>query len=1715
MSADATHQGAGGEVVLWSDVHAEGGLTTAAGTLSARGISQGGRIETSGHAVDTDGARVDAGASSGAGGQWLIDPYNYTINAPQAATIVSSLNTGTSVTVDTTVNNPSQGATGAGSGDIVVNAVIAKTAGGDATLTLKADNNISVNASLTSNTGKLGVVLWADQDNSGAGSIQVINVPITSNGGDVVMGGGLDGNADGRPDGAAIGDHGIYMDGVALNAGAGNITLRGASNQTTSAWSTGINVESSILSARVVTLTGTGATNTGANGGNVGVLLNTSSITASEDLFIGGTGGGSGSTGGDNHGVLILGAGVGTVTGTGSGTVTISGTGGGQAGSSNNDGVVINDATIRSASGALAINGTQGVGSSSEGLEMNTGVLGAASGQSGAITVTSNSMYFLGINTLQTTGAAVVESAGASFDSGGIGLGLSVVNASSLRIGKTTNTADLFLTQATTVAGPISIYGGHIYLNALMTSTATGDILFKSVATTGADSIFLNNNIAKTGGARSVLTLQSAGRITLNGGTGIGASGTVMDVVLWSDYGNANVGGITLQGHIGTNGGHLWMGGSSTAGGSLKWNGLTVGDGPAVSAASANLNAIEVTGQINTAGGDMLLWAGPGQSSNAGIKGATANPLTTGSGDITLLANSVATLPVSTTGLLTLAPYNGNYSGTMTWSGAMSGADLALTGTYDGLTLKNMTSLGGLTLGQYSGMLQPLTLAPVVMGNSDNITMAVATTVAGPIRLYGNNITLNTNLASTAAGAQVMLQAATTITQSANVAVSSQGGSIIYVADSDANGSGAISVGPGAALTTGSGGGAIDLWANNTLGAIGIDLNGATVDAGLGFLTLTGAGTTQAVRVGAGSTVSAADIAIMGTGEVRLDSALTATAGSIWIEADRFVNTAGSGALNVTNGLYNWTVWSRNADPFNATTGDVRDGLVYDYKQYNYVSGDNIQGSGDGLLYSYAPVVTVALTGGVSKGYDGSDSATLAAGNYQYSGLVDGDSVTLGVTATRYDNKNAGSGKTVSATGLSLDGASNGAASVYGYQLASTAANGAIGTITPKAISAITGITAASKVYDGSTVATLTTSGAGFTGMVGGDALTVATGSGAFADKNVGTGKTVAITGLSLGGTDAGNYTLTDATATTTADITPKAISAITGITAASKVYDGSTVATLTTSGAGFTGMVGGDALNVASSSGAFADKNAELGKTVSISGLSLGGADASNYTLTSATATSTADITPKAISAITGITAADKVYDGGTAATLTTSGAGFTGMVGGDALTVASGTGAFADKHVGNGKTVAISGLSLGGADAGNYLLADTTANASAAITPKAITAITGITAADRVYDGSSAAQLDTTAAGFTGLVGDDALSVASGTGAFADKHVGNGKTVAISDLSLGGADAGNYLLADTTASTSATITPKAITAITGITAADKIYDGGTAATLTTSGTDFTGMVGGDALSVASGTGVFADKHAGSGKTVTISGLSLGGADAGNYLLADTTASASADITPKLLTLTGVAAADKMYDGGVNATLSHAGSLVGVVGADAVAFTHTGASFADPQVGRGKTVSLTGLTLSGADAGNYSLDPTGGQTLAAINRLPDLPWVDDGEDSAGSRYPSQRPAIMDRDQSTNAALSLLMVETELQQAPPRDAARRLRFEAALEGEPALACDVELVGNQLLVRANPVAGPTMAPALRKRLINEALAAVEKTFGTPRQHIALTTLSLTE
>ena len=135
-----------------------------------------------------------------------------------------------------------------------------------------------------------------------------------------------------------------------------------------------------------------------------------------------------------------------------------------------------------------------------------------------------------------------------------------------------------------------------------------------------------------------------------------------------------------------------------------------------------------------------------------------------------------------------------------------------------------------------------------------------------------------------------------------------------------------------------------------------------------------------------------------------------------------------------------------------------------------------------------------------------------------------------------------GTGKTVTVNSITLaDGTNGGLAANYSISTGQTTT----ADITAKSLT-VSGITASNKTYDATTTATLNTGSVTYTGLVSGDVFN-GTYTGAFSDKNVGTGKTVTIT-PSYTGADVSNYSVTDHS-TVTANITAKALT-VSGIPA-------------------------------------------------------------------------------------------------------------------------------------------------------------------------------------------------------------------------------------------------------------------------------------------------------------------------------------------------------------------------------------------------------------------------------------------------------------------------------------------------------------------------------------------------------------------------------------
>ena len=382
--------------------------------------------------------------------------------------------------------------------------------------------------------------------------------------------------------------------------------------------------------------------------------------------------------------------------------------------------------------------------------------------------------------------------------------------------------------------------------------------------------------------------------------------------------------------------------------------------------------------------------------------------------------------------------------------------------------------------------------------------------------------------------------------------------------------------------------------------------------------------------------------------------------------------------------------------------------------------------------------------------------------------------LTLTYTSALFADKNAGTGKTVTVAGIALSGT---ASSNYtlGNTGTSTTAN-----ITQKSLTVAA--TGSNKIYDATTSATVTLSDNRIAGDVFSDNSLSAT----FASKTVGIGKTIAVTGIAISGTDAANYSLAGTTASTTATISALVITG--SITASNKVYDTNNSANLATQL--LSGVLSGDAVNLAGGTATFDTKNVGVGKTVTATGLwRLSGGDSGNYSLSNPTETTTANITAATVNP--SVSASNKIYDSTTAATI--SSRSVAGVLGADAVTLLGGAGIFDTKNVGAGKTVTVTGLSLGGADSGNYVLSSTSATTTANVTAASLTG--SITAANKVYDGTTAATILTR--NVTGVLGSDAVALSGGVATFDTKNVGIGKD-GYRDWqrnALTGVDAGNAM--------------------------------------------------------------------------------------------------------------------------------------------------------------------------------------------------------------------------------------------------------------------------------------------------------------------------------
>ncbi len=662
IAADATDSGKGGKVVVWADE-----TTRFDGAISAKGGARGGDggfVETSGKLTLQAKGRVDSRAYAGQAGLWLLDPRNVTIGGSgdsvaggtytpaadaatvEASSIAAALGAGSSVVITTADGQ------GTENGTITVTDNIIATPTGDATLTLRAAQDIVVQATIAaSGAHKLNLVLNANSDASGSGAVDLQSAAqITTNGGDLTIGGGSDpattvalGLASGLHDGIRI------QSGAQIQTGAGNIVMNGAGGSYSSGENRGI-----LIAGSVATTTGNialyGMGGTGIAGNNHGIQLSGGGQVTSNSGNVtltgaAGSGTGTGAGNGSNHGILMSGT---SQMASDAGAVTVSGTGGSGL-DGGNHGLHMSGGEIRSTTGAITITGTGGTGGSlDEGVRLE-GASKITSSGSAPIAITASTPDT--VNSVALSAGDANNSIGGASASGAITLSLDSLEANS--IGTVQSTGALTI-RPRTLSTPVNVATGSTGLQ--LTANALGALQdgFSSITIGQSDGTgdinvgsasFLDPLVMTTGGSITVSSSlgtgsgSRAGSIDLRAGSDVAILGAGLSthdraITLNADRDGANGGAIETSGAlINSRGGAITLGG---------------GTDPATTAAKGSVTrpyGVRLSsGTVSSEGGAIVI-NGEGRDADGGHGVNFANDLTldAGAGTIQIKGKAVAT----------------------------------------------------------------------------------------------------------------------------------------------------------------------------------------------------------------------------------------------------------------------------------------------------------------------------------------------------------------------------------------------------------------------------------------------------------------------------------------------------------------------------------------------------------------------------------------------------------------------------------------------------------------------------------------------------------------------------------------------------------------------------------------------------------------------------------------------------------------------------------------------------------------------------------------------------------------------------------------------------------------------------------------------------------------------------------------------------------------
>lgn len=1176
VDAKTDSNGKGGNVTAIASLDNSDSTIEVSGQISAHGGTTGGDggfVETSASNVQFgEGVFIDTTAPAGKTGNWLIDPYDYTIDATAASNIATALNT-SNVEVTTSANTASYGSTGSGTGNITVSSAInsASTNG----LTLTAANAITVSATIT--TGSLIL--------TGPGGITLNNNLTTTT--DMTLNGNVTLGAD-----------------ITLTSGISNTYT----SDTTYTVAAGV---TSLTATLVGGVGGRGGNDGGHQGGDVdtgigyvGSLTATFAVTPGQIIYIapgsggahgndstqnnsasggtnqfnlgnGGSSGGAGPTGSSGSGG---GGGAATLitlsnTPTSSSAMLVAGGGGGAGGSGNNDAC---PSQCGDQNGgryqASSMTGQTGYNSGNQGSPIDDGG-GSGGGGGGLLGGLSNPSVFY-VNEWTGRGANV-GSSGAANGFTTTSIGTSVITSANSTNGYATLS---YGGGAITINGTVN--GGHALTISSPNSTISisgvvgGDAPLTSLSISGSQGISLGGGAVTTTGTQTY-----NGPVTLNANSNIftTTNNTVTfagDILKGSGVSSnltvsTGSGAVNFNGSTGTN---------STSVGAIS---ITT-TGTTSIAGSVYATSLTKSGTgITTVSGGLIQTSGSQSYADIFDLGGNATLNSTGTGDITL-SKAISNSNQSN---LTISANSGNVSivgnlarGTNSIPTPIGDISVTASGTF------TLGTSGTPILGEAKSLSVTAGTATIYASTSSFTTIG---NLSGTGVNLTNSASFNVTNASTFTGP---LSGATTLTKSGSAKLTLLGVNT-YTGSTTVN-AGILEIGGSGKIGNGSYNGNIAV--NGTASQVRFNTSsnntlGGTM-SGTGFINTVGAGTTDITTLSHHNYYNLTTVYIVPVSSADGSSSLYGDATTTFT-AYRLQTAAGGGTV-ITDASPTGTAVISGAPTSTSSVGSYT---------ISYVSGITLGNEryptptiGNDLSWTISPR---PLTVTASKVYDG--SAIFSSG-FSLSGMVNSDATPTLSGSASVSSINAGSYTSFASSTLSQN---NSNYTLIGATIAATISRKPLN-ITVR------------KIYDGSTSFS---SGFTATGMVTDDTAPTVSGTATTSGTTAGSYASFASNSLVFSND---NYTPIGGTFSVT--IAARLLNII-----VSKIYDGST---LFNRGFSLSGMVNGETAPLASGFANVADSTAATYNIFSNNTLSLNNP---NYTLIGGTVSATITPQAPAISTI------------------------------------------------------------------------------------------------------------------------------------------------------------------------------------------------------------------------------------------------------------------------------------------------------------------------------------------------------------------------------------------------------------------------------------------------------------------------------------------------